>query len=263
MNKEPQKSIKCLSLAAAILLPASFFFTVTADLPHITLIVLIGLFTSMLVRTPVKFSDRSIIYFTVLSLVLTVLFNLVFPMKNDRLGYLSVFFYPNIIVPLALYIAVSMTFFRSEPHVYGGAAVAGLMALAFGGDVYSKQLKNSRLPIPAEWMTKFMPLFIASICIVGFFIIIACRTNANTKIPKELRKYRIKRGLLLLIILAVVPLSTAGVYTMYKKYESTVRKLEHLLMRSRIRRLRRFFLMARISCKQFLLTCLMIKKELS
>ncbi|QSH41090.1 transglutaminase domain-containing protein [Lentisphaerota bacterium ZTH] len=238
MTTISNKSIKCLSLVTALLLPAAFFFSITTDLPHVTLIVLSGLFLSMLTRRPVVFSDRSVIYFIVLALVLTVLFDLVFPLKNNRLGYLSVFFYPNILVPLTMYIAVAMSFFKSGPHVYGTAAVAAVTALAFGGDVYSKQLQNTRLPVPAEWMTRFMPLFIGTIIIVGFFIIIAFRTNANIIIPQKLRKYRIRRGMLLLIILAVVPLSTVGAYSLYKRYEAGIRKLEHLLMRSRMHRFR-------------------------
>ncbi|MCK5843810.1 MAG: hypothetical protein KAG97_03825, partial [Victivallales bacterium] len=70
-------------VSCGIILPAAFLFSVVAALPHVFLVVLLGLILSLLVTKPLRYSDRSLIYSFVAVLVLVVLLDMVFPMKQD------------------------------------------------------------------------------------------------------------------------------------------------------------------------------------
>jgi hypothetical protein len=233
-----KKSLQCLTLASGIILPAAILFSITADLPHVLLIVMLGLLISMFSRKPVKLTDRSVIYFTVLALTLTVLLDFAFPMKNDRFGYLSVFFHPEIMVPTAFYIAIAVSFFSSGPHVYGAAATAAVIALAFGGDVYNLQMESERLPVAMPLIRNFTYFYLSSIAASAFFMLLAFRQGGAVAIPQKLSKYRWRRSALVITIFVAVPLGTLGLYKLYRLYETQIRQLENMLMRAGMQRLR-------------------------
>ncbi|MFA7231682.1 MAG: transglutaminase-like domain-containing protein [Victivallaceae bacterium] len=233
-----KKSLSEILMVSAILLPATFFFATAADLPHVLLIVIAGLAFSMIIRKPAKLNDRSIIYFVVLSITLAVLFDFVFPLKNDRFGYLSIFFHPEYIVPIGFYLAVCITFFRSGPHACGGAAAAAILGLAFGGDVYNMSLENERLFMLSPLMKFFPAFFITSIAVTFLFILLSFRMAGTIKIQKKFSRYRVRKNLLTIAIFIFIPLASVGLFKLYQQYESEIRKLENFLMRIGMRHVR-------------------------
>ena len=74
--------------AAAILLPAAFYFSMVSDLPHITVITILLLAFSAIRSRGWRISDRSVIYFTVLAMAITLFGNYLAPLKQDRFGFM-------------------------------------------------------------------------------------------------------------------------------------------------------------------------------
>ncbi len=237
--KEQKKKISELLLAAGIILPAAFFFSVTADLPHVLLIVMFGLLLTLFIRKPFILNDRSVIYCTIIVLTTTVLTDYVFPLEDNRFGYLSIFFYPEFLVPGALYLALGVTFFRSGPQIYGAAAAAALLALSFGGDIYVMRSANERLPFAAPLIDHFPQFYVITIAVVFSFILPALRHAGSPKLIRRFLKLNRRRVFLYAIFFLLVPLGSLGVYQLYRTYESHIRKLENMFMRGGARYLRR------------------------
>jgi len=90
------QSRKIVLWSAAILLPAAFYFSAIADLPHITVITVILLVVASLKSTGWRVSDRSVIYLTVLAMAITLFGNYLAPLKQDRFGFMAIFSRPNL-----------------------------------------------------------------------------------------------------------------------------------------------------------------------
>ncbi len=237
MNEPDRKSFLTVALSAGIIFPATVFFAFTADLPHVLLLVAIGMIFSMLTRKPVKMTDRSIIYFSVLTVVLTVLPDYMFPMNGDRFGFIGVFFHPQIFVPIALYAAVFLTFFKSGPYVPGGAAAAALFTLMFAGDVYNLKVPNERLPTLTPMIKHFHVAFIIVIAVTLFLILLSFRISESRKISRKQQSYRWRKRLIMCFIFVLLPLCIAGAWKLYKINEDSIRRLENFLMRLSVRRM--------------------------
>ena len=237
MNDSNRKSLLTVMLAAGIILPAATFFTCVADLPHVLLLVLTGLLFSMLSLKPVKMNDRSIIYFSVMTLVLTVLFDYMFPMNNARFGFMGAFFHPEISAPAVLYAAVFLTFFKTRTYVIGGAAAAALISLMFAGDVYNLNVPNERLPMFNPLFKHFNTVFIIVISINLFLILLSFRISESRKVSRKLRSYLLRKRLILAFIFVLLPLCVAGSWQLYKMNEDRIRRMENYLMRLGVRRM--------------------------
>ncbi len=237
MNETSKKSLLTVVLAAGIILPATIFFVFVSDLPHVLLLVMTGLLFSMLSLKPVKMTDRSIIYFSVMTLVLTVLSDYMFPMNNARFGFMGFFFHPEISAPAALYAAVFLTFFKNRTYAVGGAAAAALIALMFAGDVYNLNIPNERLPMLNPIFKYFDTAFMTVIAINLFFILLSFRVTESCKTSRKLRSYLQRKRLLLFFIFVLLPLCVAGAWQLYKMNEDRVRRLENYFMRLGVRRL--------------------------
>lgn len=237
MNEPDRKSILTVVLAAGMIFPATVFFAFVADLPHVLVLVTIGLIFSMLVVKPVKMNDRSIIYFSVMTVVLAVLLDYMFPMKGDRFGFISIFFHPEISVPVVLYAAVFLTFFKSGPYVPGGAAAAALFTLMFAGDVYNLNIPNERLPLLTPMIKHFTVAFIIVISINLFLILLSLRISESQKINRKQQSYRWRKRLILGLVFVMLPLCAAGAWKLYKINEDSIRRLENFFMRLGVRRM--------------------------
>ncbi len=215
-------------MAAAIVLPAGLFFSVAADLPHIFLLIVLLAAGVFFRKKPLPLSDRSVIYLTLSCLVLTVLFDQMFPLRNDRFSFLAQLIHPEWIVPVLCYGAVLSALFAKRELTLGLAASAALAALSFGGDIQNRSARLQRLP-EAAWLLGqlrfwYPVLLILTLWCVLYFLIAPRR-----------RRIRWELGLLLLI-----PLAVLGMYAAYSKYETQVRSFENYLFRVGMRRAHHF-----------------------
>ena len=193
---EEKKSLMTIALCMGILAPAAFLFSLAADLPHILVTTLGGMCLSLVTRKAFKLTDRTIIYSVVISLSATVLFDLAFPMADDRFEYLSSLFNLNITVPVIFYLAVAVTFFGIRKYSYAVSSVAAVIALAFGCNVMRVPFQTERFLISGAILDNFRALYISCICISGFFILLACRNNVQVRISRGMRKYSLRRFLI-------------------------------------------------------------------
>lgn len=218
------------------MLPAALFFCAAADLPHVLLVV-IGIYAAALFRRkPLELSDRSIIYTVTLTLVLTVLGDYVFPLKNDRFGFLSLVLHPEWVAPALLYGASLTLFFQRREAAVGYAATAALAALAFGGDLQNFTGTAERLPefsiinrnFPVTFPTTAMLTLAA---MLGAFQWLVRDSGQRPKRSGRVRGW-VTGGALLLI-----PLLIYGGFSLYQAHRQSVRSLEQFILRSGMRQL--------------------------
>ncbi len=233
------KPLSYMLLTAGIILPPALLFSISADLPHIFLFTLLGMAFSLLLRRPVPYSDRSVIYSLVVSIVAASLFDLVFPMRDNRLGYISIFFYPNILVPFLLYCAVCVTMFRPHPRGLGIIIACALVCMVFGGDVFNNNVPGERLPFCTPLVRQIYRFF-GMITVLEMVMMLAamfyCVKGTNRV---EVRKLQTRRLLLKAAILLLVPILGGGGMYYYLRHENTFRHIENYLLRIGVKKFMR------------------------
>ncbi|MGE4564933.1 MAG: transglutaminase-like domain-containing protein [Victivallaceae bacterium] len=216
---------KSALMAAAIILPAGCFFSIAADLPHVFLLTLLLIGGVCLRKNPLPLNDRSVIYLVLALLVLTVLFDQMFPLRSDRFSFLAQLVRPEWIVPLLCYGAVLSALFGKRELTVGLAAGAALAALSFGGDIQNSAARLQRLPelsgVLGRLRILYPSLLVLTVWSSLFFLIAP-------------RRRRIRWELTLLLL---IPLTVLGMYAAYLKYESEVRAFENFLFRVGMRRI--------------------------
>ncbi len=225
-----KKSFTAILLCTGMIIPPAFLFALVADLPHVLLIILFGLFLSLVSRKTTKLSDRTIIYSIVVSLVLAVLFDLAFPMADDRFEYISSLFRPNIIVPVIFYLSVAVTFFGIKKYSYGVSFVAAIIALAFCGNAMRVPFETERILVPQIILSNFNALYISCISLSVFSFLLACRNNVQEKISRKMRKYSSRRFLIFTCIIVLVFPAGYGFYKLIEYFESDLRGLQNILL---------------------------------
>lgn len=225
-----KKSLIMTALCMGILAPAAFLFSLSADLPHVLVTTLGGLCLSLAARKSFKLTDRTIIYSIVLALVMAVLFDLVFPMADDRFEYLSSLFNLNITIPVIFYLAVAVTFFGIKKYSYAVSSIAAVIALAFGGNVLRVPFETERFLVSGVILDNFRTFYISCICFSGFFILLACRNNVQVAIKRKMRKYSSRRFLIIILIMALIFPAGYGFYKMFLYFESDLRGLQNTLL---------------------------------
>jgi transglutaminase-like putative cysteine protease len=225
-----KKSFTAIFLCFGIIVPPAFLFSLVADLPHVILITLSGLFLSLAGRKTAKLSDRTIIYSIVVSLVLAILFDLAFPMADDRFEYISSLFRPNIIVPVIFYLAVAVTFFGIKKYSYGISSVAAIIALAFCGNAMRVPFETERILVPGIILNNFQALYISCISLSIFSFLLACRNNVQEEISRKMRKYRSRRFLILTCIMVLLFPAGYGFYKLIEYFERDLRGLQNILL---------------------------------
>ncbi len=223
-----------LLLTGGILLPAAFFFSVTADLPHVLLLTLALLAGEFWWGKFFRPGDRTIIYSALSVAVLTVLFNYLFPLKNGRFGFLSFFLRPALLVPALLYAAALAANFARNRWRFGVAGAAGLGALTCGSDLQLARIPEFERLIGGEALLAVFPWFFGvSIALTLGGFLLALRYDRGA--PGG--NWR-KRGVLALALLLIGGLM-AGLFALYRRHEPEIRKLELALLRIGFRQLLR------------------------
>ena len=225
-----RKSFTVMFLCTGILIPPAFLFSLVSDLPHVVLITLCGLFFSLISRKPARLNDRTVIYSIVASLVIAVLFDLAFPMADDRFEYISSLFRPNIIVPLIFYLSVAVTFFGIKRYSYAICFIAAMIALAFCGNAMRIPFETERILVPSIVLNNFYVLYISCISLSIFSFVLACRNNAQEDIGRKMYKYRIRRFLIVAFIIILLFPAGYGFYKLIEYFDSDLRGLQNLLL---------------------------------
>lgn len=223
------QSRKIVLWSAAILLPAAFYFSAIADLPHITVITVILLVVASLKSTGWRVSDRSVIYLTVLAMAITLFGNYLAPLKQDRFGFMAIFSRPNLSVPFVLYLGALAAGFRRRGHAIGMAAAASILAFGLGGDIRLDGLASERMGEVSKLVAAFPYFFGGTMTIAILAILFGSRSGqkrANWKRPV----------LLVFSLTAIVGLIWLE-YWGYRQNENLFRSLENALLRIGIRQL--------------------------
>lgn len=231
-----RKSLAYMLILAGIILPPALMFAISADLPHVFFFTLCGMALSLAMRKPVAYNDRSVIYSLVLALVMAALFDLVFPMRDNRLGYISVFFHPNLLVPFLLYLAVCVSLFEPHERGLGIISACAMVSLMFGGDVFNTHIVGERLPFCAPLVTNIYTVYKV---MVGFEILMLGLGLMYWVLPSSRREgvwERRRRTALRAAVFALALLLGLGGLYVYEKNEAAVRRFENYLLRLGVRK---------------------------
>jgi hypothetical protein len=222
-------------VSCAIILPAAFLFSSVAALPHVFLFVLFGLLLSLLVKKTLKYSDRSLIYSFVTALVLAVLFDMVFPMKQDRFFVMAKLFMANITVPVILYLAVFATFYQSNPYTLGFSASLSLIALMLCANYQLSGSNEADLPLISTLLDHFTVFYIS---VVSFdTVMILLGLNLARKSPQHTfaRGFDWRKHLVYASALLIAAASALIFFSLSRIYREEILKAEAYFRRLRLR----------------------------
>lgn len=236
MNKEREvevkRNLKLLIPAAILLMTSSFFFGITADLPHVPFFTSLLMIFSLLRRKPVRFNDRTLIYSAVAVLVLAVLFDFVFPIDRDRFRLISYFLRPQLSVPVALYGAALITLFNAGGWMTGIAAGAAFYTIMLGGDFYLQTPVNQRFPFFDFILLNTDRYYTVMIIVEAVITLLAFRMAMPSLLMKASARMRRYRNLVILIAAVILPLAAWGLIVTFSYYGQELRRLENLFIRS-------------------------------
>ncbi len=211
---------------------AAAVFAVSADALHVLVLTSVGLLASLVVRRPVRFYDRSIIYSCVVALVLSVGGDYVVKIDEDRFGLIAGLGGAKTSVPLLLYAAVAATFFRTGAYSLGIVAACTLVAMLFGGDLGGAVRQNPKASLLTPCVKHF-DLFFACCLSLAFAmmtagLVVASRGMADV----ERRRCGTKAAVVRLAGMCLAALLTLGALLLYNRYESELRKIENFFLRA-------------------------------
>jgi hypothetical protein len=218
-------------VSAGMVLPAAFLFYVVAELPHVFIVACIGFAVSLLIRKPLKYTDRSIIYTVVVALILVVLLDLVFPMKQDRFFHIGKIFRPNITVPLAIYLAVFATFYESSKYTLGFNSAFSLIAILLGGDY---RMAGSALPVTGLFgfllsKNNFTPFFMTVCTINVIMILIGFNMARKSLFHKSNFRFDVKKNITTGIAVLVSALLASGLLFLFQTYRREIMRFEQYI----------------------------------
>ena len=223
------QSRKIVLWAAAILLPAAFYFSMIAELPHVFVITVILLVFSSLKSKGWRISDRSVIYLTVLAMAITLFGNYLVPLKQDRFGFMAIFSRPALSVPFVLYLGALAAGFRRREHVIGIAAAMAMLSFGLGGDVRLDGLISEQGHSGGLMASLFPWFFGGTMALSVLAVLFGSRSGAKRGNWRRL-------GLLISALIAIgglIYLEFRG----YRQNENVFRNLENALLRIGIRQL--------------------------
>jgi len=227
-----------LLLSLLIILPA-MMFAIAADLPHIFLVAVVGVIISLVMRRPASYSDRTIIYSLVASITVAALLNLMFPMRDNRLGYISIFFRPHILVPFLLNLSVCVTLFKPHPRGYGIITACSLVCMMFGGDVFNTNIVGERMPFLNPLMVHFNHTYIVFVFLDILAILAAGFYWMATPARVIMKRTRFRLLGLRLAVLFMIPALTLTALYLYNRNERAVRQFENYLLRFGVKKFMR------------------------
>ena len=226
------KSRKSVLASAAMLMPAALMFLVASDLPHVFFIVCSGLILSLAVRTPLKFTDRTVTYSIVASMTLAVILDMLFPMKPLRFFSLGRVMMFQVTAPLLLFLGVISTFYEPGPYLFGINAAFSMVVMMLCGDyrltaAAGTAAGNSMLL--NKFRENFDVFFISSTAFFCLSMLYSFSLTGKSFFHKSSRGLdRAKTLMLALSALASVMLA-AGAIKLFDIYRNDIRKLENYL----------------------------------
>lgn len=223
----PNRRITVLE-SAALLVPASVYFAIAAQLIHVPIIAGVILLLSLAMWRALPVNDRTIIYFTVAALALTILGDTVFPIPDNRFSFLVVLMHPEILVPFPLYLAAFFTAFRRRELALGMSAGAVLTALAVCGE---QQCFHDALFVRPDRQQDLVNAFYMR---AGYFALLALETLTGFWMLR--RTYHVGktpgRRTIVWISVALVFVTAAGIHQLNLACQEELRRLENLILRS-------------------------------
>ncbi len=226
-------SRKLIVVVAVILAPAVWFFCTAASLPHVAVLTGLLLAASCFRRRPLPVTHRTLIYSSLLAILLTVLLDYVFPMSDDRFGFLSLLLQPEIVVPVLFYSAAISTFFRRDAITLGLAAAAALTGLTFCGDIQGGAYK---IPASGEGKSVSILFLYFGLLYPGAILFSLLAVLGSIRWLEMPRGGSWRRRLLAPGAMVLVLLLVCGLYWGYRTWESELRQLESFLLRAGMRR---------------------------
>ncbi len=225
-------SRKLIVATAAILAPSVWFFCTAASLPHVAVLTGLLLVASCFRRRALPVTHRTLIYGGLAAVLLTVLLDYVFPMSDDRFGFLSLLLHPEIVVPVLFYATAISTFFRRDAITLGVAAAAALAGLTFCGDIQNggyhvAAARDGDVPVLFLYFEVFYP------GAIGVSLLAVLGSIRWLEMPHGSSWHK---RLLSLGAMALVPLLVCGLYWGYRTWENELRQLESFLLRAGMRR---------------------------
>ena len=225
-------SRRLIVATAVVLAPAVWFFCTAASLPHVAVLTGLLLAASCFWRRPLPVTHRTLIYGGLVAGLLAVLLDYIFPMSDDRFGFLSLLLHPEIVVPILFYAAAISTFFRRDAISLGLAAAAALAGLTFCGDIqsgvyFSGGNGKESVPFLLEYFNWSYPgaILISLLALLGSIRVLEMPHDGSWR-----------KRLLAPVAMALVPLLVCGLYVGYRTWENELRQLESFLLRAGMRR---------------------------
>ncbi len=209
---------------ALVLLPAAFYFSIVADLPHVLALTLLALVAGAFCKQAWPVTDRTVVYSLVAALAMTTLGNYIAPLKLNRFGFMAFVLRPSVLVPFLLYATALCTGFRRRDFNVGIAATAALITFGIGGDVRINHLATERWP-DLEFTPLRFAWFYGSL---SFFSILAVIFGARYL---ECAPWKRRSTWLVIPALLLMLGGVYGEFVYYRTHINELRRMENKLLR--------------------------------
>lgn len=228
MQEHHKKDRLYILVSAAIILPAAFLFYVVSDLPHVFIITCLLFIISLLIPKTIKYTDRSIIYSFVIALTLAVIFNMVFPMKQERFFSIGRLFMSQITVPLLLYLAAISTLYESTPYSLGFNSAFAIIIIMLGGDA-SQNINTVNEESFFSFLidhNRFNLFFIIIFSIDILAILTGFNLARKSLFHKKSKEFDWKKKTAFFISLGMVAVIAISFSSLFQKYKDDLKRLE-------------------------------------
>ena len=222
-------------VSCGVILPAAFLFSSVSALPHVFLVVFAALVLSLLVRKPLRYSDRSLIYSFVGALLLAVLLDMVFPMKQDRFFVMAKLFMANISVPVILYLAVFATFYQSNQYTIGFASSLSVIALMLCANYQLSGANEADLPGIAFLLDHFKLFYVSVVSFDTVMILFALNIARKSARHQSASGFDWRKHLVYLTAITIAATSAYLFFSLTLTFKNEILKAEMYLRKFRMR----------------------------
>lgn len=199
-------------LGALVLLVPAAVFAIAADAPYAVIVPALGVILALLLPRPLARSTRTVVYALTAVAALTVLSELVLPIRRDR-------FFPlpgELLGPAGIYLALVLLFFRrTAPSLFGVIALSlGVMTLA--GNRMLTVAPLQKLALMETVLPDFVAVYVLGVAVhlaLVLFLIARLTTAGSAPGPTRFRWRRsvCVGGAVLLTAMGVVGLRWSAV----------------------------------------------------
>ena len=227
------KSFPVMLLQAGIVISAASVFAVAAEAPHVLLLTLAGVAVSLVIRRPVRFYDRSVIYSLVVVLVVGVGGDYVIKIDEDRFGLIAGLMGAKTSTPTLLYLAVAAMYFKAGPRSLSVVAACSVLALLFGGDLGGVARQSTKISLMTPLVKRFdlfyscALVFMMSMLALALMLTRLTRKAASAPSGKTYAAFAVRAA-----ALCAVASIAFGLESAYERYESELRKFENYIFKA-------------------------------